>query len=193
MLHLAALILILLTFSCQSTPTFDKNVETRSIADSSTSLPLQALPLFEEPKGAFNVYFPSPPQHSTYSSEVDIGTLEMPQWVSKDASGQFYILSYVDYPKAVLKLGSAKQLLKGVEERLLSTLHARQTSRQSILLDSLHNGVAFQALAKRRHWYLNYQLYLVKNRLYQLGIHSAIGPISQQDSLDFFGSFKIVE
>ncbi|MGH1338162.1 MAG: hypothetical protein ACRBFS_18715 [Aureispira sp.] len=193
MVRFAFLFLILLGGSCQSDPEETTLANVLPVIDSVTSLSLQALPLFEEEAGHFSIYFPSPPQRSTHTSEVDIGPLKMTQWVAKDASGQFYVVSYADYPAAVLRLGSEKQLLKGVEERLLSALHAKRTSRHPLLLDSLHQGIAFQAEAKRRHWHLNYQLYLRDKRLYQLGIHSAIGPIHPQDSADFFGSFVVLE
>lgn len=190
MVPFISLVFFLVVIGCQTAPEDTTEANTSPVIDSIATLSLQALPLFEEEGGNFSIYFPAPPQRSTHTSEVDIGSLKMTQWVSKDAAGQYYVVSYADYPKAVLDLGSNKQLLKGVEERLLSGLHAKQTARSPLLLDSLHQGIAFQATAKRRHWYLNYQLYLIDKRLYQLGIHSAIGPISTQDSLDFFGSFE---
>jgi hypothetical protein len=84
-------------------------------------------------------------------------------------------------------------LLKGVKERLWSTLHAQTTQEETLSLGEKHQGIAFKAVAKRRHWHLDYHLYLVGPRLYQLGIHSDLGPIQQQDSLDFFGNFKLLE
>lgn len=160
--------------------------------DSSQALPLQDLPLFEDAIGQFSIYFPTTPKKSKQSRELDIGTLTMTQWVAQDASGQYYVVSYADYPKAVLRLGSDKQLLKGVKERLLSTLHAQTTQEEILSLDEKHQGIAFKAVAKRQHWHLDYHLYLVNQRLYQLGIHSDLGPINRQDSLDFFGNFKLL-
>lgn len=186
-------VVAVLVWSCQASPEAPVSTDLTLASDSIATLPLQALPLFEDAPGKFSIYFPTPPQRSTYNSEVDIGNVAMTQWITRDAAGQFYVLSYADYPEAVLRLGSDKQLLRGVEERLLAALHAQQPQRQALLLDSLHTGVAFYAQAKRRHWHLYYHLYLVDQRLYQLGIHSAIGPISTQDSLDFFGSFELLE
>lgn len=183
-----------LVYSCQSPPNITTTLPSHPVAiDSSKMLSPQPLPLFKAPESQFAIYFPTPPQFSTQEREVDIGTLKMNQWISQDAAGQYYIVSYADYPKAILQLGSEQQLLKGIEARLLSSLHAKQSSRQQLNLDSLHSGIAFQAQAKRQHWHLNYHLYLVDNRLYQLGIHSALGAISEQDSLDFFGSFELLE
>lgn len=195
MYFLFALTFLLLVGSCQSSPNLENSVNEKALPakDSSQTLSPKALPLFKTPEGQFAIYFPTPPQSSTQEREVDIGNLQMQQWVSKDAAGQYYVVSCADYPKAVLQLGSAQELLKGVKARLLSNLHAQQTTHQDITLDSLYNGIAFQAQAKRQHWYLNYHLYLVNNRLYQLGIHSALGTIPVQDSLDFFGSFEVVE
>ncbi|MFK7796706.1 MAG: hypothetical protein AB8E82_04575 [Aureispira sp.] len=172
------------------------NNTTPSIAqkpDSSQTLPLQELPLFDDAAGKFSIYFPTPPKKSKQSREVDIGALTMTQWVAQDNAGQYYVVSYADYPKAVLRLGSDKQLLKGIKERLLSTLHAQTTQEETLSLKEGHQGIAFKAVAKRQHWHLDYHLYLVNQRLYQLGIHSAIGPIQPQDSLDFFGNFKLME
>jgi hypothetical protein len=193
MISIVALLVALLVFGCQDAPVVEENNNIPANAgDSSFFLSPQALPLFQEPQGNFSIYFPTPPQQATRQSEVDIGQLKMQQWVAEDASGQYYVVSYADYPAAVLKLGSGQQLLEGVEAQLLAKLHAKQTSRTVLSLENEQQAIAFEAEAKRKHWHLNYQLYLIDNRLYQLGIHSALGPISTQDSLDFFGNFRVL-
>ncbi len=180
-----------LCWSCQLSPSEEEVPLSVAVLDSVSLLSPQALPLFAPPDSTFLVYFPALPQRSMHTSQVDIGTLELVQWVAADAGGASYVLSYADYPSAVLQLGSADELLQGVEQRLLKALHATTSNKRPLLLQERHQGRAFSAQAKRRHWHLQYQLYLVNNRLYQLGIHSATGPISAQDSIDFFGSFEL--
>lgn len=150
-----------------------------------------AEPTLKDSDGRFEVYFPKTPQRVVQQATVDIGTIELVQHLCQVENTQTWSVSYADYPAELLALGSGEQLLRGVYQRLLSDFNARSDGGIQWDSTTVFTDMHFKATVPRKGWHLQYYLLLQGHRLYQVGLHSAVGPISTQDSLDLFGSFGL--
>lgn len=155
--------------------------------------PKAAAPNFHHTKGRFQVYFPGTPQRLNHQRQVDIGTVELVQYCYQTTPYELWSISYADYPAALLRLGASKRLLEGVYQRLLSELHARPAGAPRWGNRSDGAELWFSATLPRQQGQAHYYLLLQEQRLYQVGLQAAGGTIGQQDSLDFFGSFGLLE
>lgn len=150
-----------------------------------------AVPNFQNSEGRFQVYFPASPQRLTPHTQVDIGTVALTQYLYQPSPYQLWSVSYADYPKALFRLGKEAELLEGVQRRLVSDLHARPQGAIQWDSTTTWTDLRFSAHMPRQDAYVHYYLLLQGQRLYQVGLHSVGAPISEQDSLDFFGSFGL--
>ena len=153
--------------------------------------PAPASPNFQNSKGRFEVYFPAPPQRLVQQQQVDIGTVELVQYLYEGGPYQTWSVSYADYPADFFRLGSREQLVKGVYQRLLSELGARLQGTMEWDTTTQWTDLRFTATVPKKDWHLQYYIMLQGRRLYQVGLQSAGRPIAPQDSLDFFGSFGL--
>lgn len=148
---------------------------------------------FVSEKGRFSILFPGKPKEHEHTTTAEIGEIKLTQFIYALNETKAWLVSYSDYPEKMIKLGNSDQLLKGIKVRLLQDLRADLVSERKIKLDSIYDGVAFVGFNEDKKLDILYQIYLVKNRVYQLSMYSSVGPFSPQDSTDFMGSFKLLK
>lgn len=184
---------VLLLGGCTSTPAPLLPLEPQPIPIVPLAPPQAAAPNFQHAKGRFQVYFPGTPQRLDDQRQVDIGTVALVQYCYQATPYVLWSVSYADYPTALLRLGSSKRLLEGVYQRLLNELHARPLGEPHWGDRSNGAELWFSAALPRQQGQAHYYLLLQDQRLYQVGLQAAGGPIGQQDSLDLFGSFGLLK
>jgi len=146
---------------------------------------------FDSKDGRFSIVFPDTPKENKHISTSEIGQIELTQYIYGKDDIHAWVASFSDYPEQMIQIGNKEQLLKGIKYRILEDLRAKVVVENKIKLEDKYDGLSFVAKAKKKDLNISYQVFLVKNRVYQLSMYSSIGPIETQDSIDFFGSFKL--
>lgn len=190
-------LLLSCTSSVDSVPELDlKEESTREIKKSAiakmTPTPQISTPPFYSKKGDFSIVFPGTPKEHQHTTTSEIGKIELTQYIYGKNDTDAWVASFSDYPKRMIQLGNTKQLLKGIKYRILEDLRATVLSEETIELEDQYDGLSFVAKTKKKDLNISYKIFLVKNRVYQLSMYSSIGAIQAQDSIEFFGSFKLV-
>lgn len=148
---------------------------------------------FISEEGGFSIQFPDEPKKHEHNTASEIGELKLTQFLYSHEGTQMWLASYCDYPKKMIQLGNHSQLLKGIKYKVVNELHASTLREDKIKFDDNYDGITFVAHADKNDLDILYHIYLVDNRVYQLSMYSSIGKFSSQDSLDFLGSFKLLE
>lgn len=180
--------------SVDSAPSIKEPTRTKVSQDKKESVapaPKARLPFHSE-KGKFSIVFPGTPKKHEHTTTSEIGKIELTQYIYGKNDTDAWVASFSDYPKRMIQLGNKTQLLKGIKYRILEDLRATVLFEEKIELDEKYDGLSFVAKAKKKDLNITYKIFLVKNRVYQLSMYSSIGPVQAQDSINFFGSFKLV-
>lgn len=179
--------------SVESAPNIKEPTRTKVSQDKKEPVapaPKATLPFHSE-KGKFSIVFPGTPKKHEHTTTSEIGKIELTQYIYGKNDTDAWVASFSDYPKRMIQLGNKTQLLKGIKYRILEDLRATVLFEEKIELDGKYDGLSFVAKAKKKDLNITYKIFLVKNRVYQLSMYSSIGPVQAQDSLNFFGSFKL--
>jgi len=102
-----------------------------------------------------------------------------------------YIIGYNDYPSAIVEAGSTAEMLAGGKEGVANSMGVTQFDlEEEVNLDG-NSGLHFKGIAGTLH--IEYQMYLVENRLYQIGVVRD-GSYVTPDRVDtFFGTFELTD
>lgn len=184
--------LLLLLVACQSSA---PEPITNAVLEQSLPLrvdSLQKKKLFVSALGGFSIDFPATPELHEYRTEIEIGALELHQYIYQEDNLKAWLVSYADYPSKMIELGSSNQLLKGIKHRFMKGLKANPTIETPFTLDHKYPGFSFVAYSKTNQLDVLYRTFLVENRVFQISMYSSIGPISSKDSSAFVGSFQLL-
>lgn len=186
-----------LCLSCTSDPVPDIKAPTRTKISQEKKEPSPApqkakLPFYSK-EGGFSIVFPDTPKEQKHTTTSEIGQIELTQYIYGKDDTHAWVASFSDYPKQMIQLGNKEQLLKGIKYRILEDLHASVLTEEKTTLDNEYDGLSFVAKAKKKDLNISYKIFLVNNRVYQLSMYSSVAPIATKDSLEFFGSFKLIK
>lgn len=147
--------------------------------------------LFVSEDGNFSIDFiganPTP-QVSTVPT--DVGDIEMVMFMYEKSVTEALMVVYSDYPSALInESNGADGLLEGAKGGALGNLGIVEAdTEEKVKLDG-HPGLRFTG--NNGQYYVSYEIYLVNNRLYQIGILRD-GSYAQKEEVDrFLGSFKL--
>ena len=141
-------------------------------------------------EGGFAVEMPGEPKQETKATETAAGPIQFHMFSVEMSSGSVaYIVSYNDYPRALVAFGTPDSLLDGVVEGAVGKGRSVKSQRNVALAG--HPGREFTAVLASGHEYAS-RVFLVKERLYQLNVVSDPGKVDEQDKLRFFDSFKLL-
>jgi len=195
MKYFALIFILCSAFSCQTPETETIKTPAGSalpITETKREPVVERTP-FVHQEGGFSIQFPDKPSKHQRKKESEIGELQLTQFIYSKDDTDIWLVSYTDYPKKMIQLGNSTQLIKGVKYKVLDDLRASVKAEDNVKLNNKYKGLTFAAHAKRKNLDFLYHIYLVKNRLYQISMYSSLGAISSQDSLDFLGSFQLVD
>lgn len=145
---------------------------------------------------AYSIDFPKQPQEMSQPQEVSqLGTLTTHLQAYEDKATQTaFLLSYTDYPVDALaelvknRPDAIANLLQDTKQGVLRSLGVAPTTETPTQIAG-HQGLEFTA--NNGALYGHYQLFLVRNRLYQLGVLRNAAPIDEQAAAAFFASFSL--
>jgi hypothetical protein len=153
---------------------------------------VQTKKLFVSTLGGFSIDFPGTPELHEHRTEIEIGAIELHQYIYQEDNLKAWLISYADYPSKMIELGSSNQLLKGIKHRFMKELKANPTTETQFTLEQKYPGFSFVAYSKTNQLDVLYRTFLVENRVFQISMYSSVGPISSKDSSAFVGSFQLL-
>ncbi|HBX50632.1 MAG: hypothetical protein A2W98_00980 [Bacteroidetes bacterium GWF2_33_38] len=128
---------------------------------------LETSNLYESIDGNFKVNFPAEPKVESQSIPTEVGNIEMVSFMYEKSATEAYMVAYSDYPSAMVEASDAKTLLEGVKSGFTGDLQVSVIEEKEIKLGE-NPGIFFKANSES--YFVVFKDYLVKNRLYQIGI-----------------------
>ncbi|MCB1172540.1 MAG: hypothetical protein KDK39_03190 [Leptospiraceae bacterium] len=114
----------------------------------------------------FSITFPGQPSENTQDVETAVGRVEMHS-VMHEAGSSAYMLAYTDYPESLVRSENASVLLQNAKDSMAGSLGTAVTYEQKITLKG-QPGLYYKAQGSG--YYLAFKIYMVNNRLYQIGL-----------------------
>jgi len=148
--------------------------------------------LYESEDGRFKINFlGGTPDVSSQAIPTELGDIEITMFLYEKSITEAYVLGYNDYPSAIVEAGSTIEMLEGGKDGVVNSMGITQFDlEEEVSLDG-HSGLHFKGVAGTLH--IEYQMYLVNNRLYQIGIVRD-GSYATQDRVDaFLGTFELTD
>ena len=148
--------------------------------------------MYESEDGRFKVNFlGGTPEITTQSVPTELGDIEITMFLYEKSITEAYIIGYNDYPSAIVEAGSTADMLAGGKEGVINSMGVTQLDLEEEVSIDGHSRLHFKGVAKTMH--IEYQMYLVENRLYQIGVIRD-GSYVTQDKVDtFFGTFELTD
>jgi hypothetical protein len=147
--------------------------------------PLASVTIEEE---LFKINFPEFPEKTEDSTDKTVEYL-----LSQKNDSVRFLLYYRDYKtESIEKFGGAEKFLQNQEKQVIEGQKFTEkdiVENRKILLNG-YPGLSLKAGAAG-NFFLVYRIYLVKNRVYQLGISSMTKYPTEKEIEDFFGSFQL--
>lgn len=146
-------------------------------------------PMYTSEEGNFKIIFPGEPTVTSETVPTDIGDIQMKMYMYEKSREEAYMVAYSDYPQEAVDAGDKKEMLQGSKEGVVGNISASVEEEKEIEIDG-NPGVYFKA--KGPVFTTVYKLYLVKNRLYQVGILKAAVYPSDAEIKAFLNSFELI-
>ena len=148
--------------------------------------------IYESEDGRFKVNFlGGTPDVSTQAIPTELGDIEITMFLYEKSITEAYIIGYNDYPSAIVEAGSTADMLAGGKEGVVNSMGITQFDLEKEVSLNGYSGLHFKGVAGSLH--IEYQMYLVENRLYQIGIVRD-GSYTTQDRVDtFLGTFELTD
>ena len=198
-LQIITCITALIIFSaCGSVDNVPAEIE--AISDPLENESLEALPeeemteavMYESEDGRFKVNFlGATPEVSSQSVPTELGEIEITMFLYEKSLTEAYIIGYNDYPSAIVEAGSTANMLAGGKEGVVNSMGVTHFDlEEEVSLDG-NSGLHFKGVAETMH--IEYQMYLVGNRLYQIGVVRDGSYVTQDRVNTFFGTFELTD
>ena len=168
------------------------------LSNLSESLPVRGLDLEPEaPRGPYHseggryqIAFPDDPQKESRAVTTDVGELTMNVASLEDANGVGYLVSYTDYPTALIEVSDKRELLEEGKNEAVRNLKLDSIERVEEINLGFDPGIDFMGFGN--NYFVQYRVYIVGNRLYQLAVMKEGEYSSAEQTESFFGSFELM-
>jgi len=140
--------------------------------------------------GRFKVNFSGTPEVSNESVPTEVGNIEMYMFMYEKSITEAEMIAYSDYPSDLVAASNTDDMLQGAKEGAVGNLGATITAEKEITYGK-YKGLEFKANSTQ--FYVNYKIFLVNNRLYQIAIMRDGSYASQENVDKFFNSFELIE
>ena len=147
--------------------------------------------VFTPPQGNFTIHFPADPELTTRMVNSDYGPLEMKQYACDLDEKQFYIIAYTDYPETLIESNKVEDLLQEGKKEALKALGIEQIAFEEPIQIGEHPGIHFRG--QNGEQYIEYRVYMVKKRLFQMTILSTGSYPTTEEIEGFMNSFTLAK
>ncbi len=139
----------------------------------------------------FSILFPGTPTEESSSNPTAFGVVDM-AWFKLEPEGEklSYGVRYDSYPPIVLALGDVSQLILARSKTLENEIQGKTVDEEDVFLDD-HTGK--QLTYELPDGKLGiYRIFLIDERMYQLGVQAAPEDASAREISTFLDSFKLL-
>jgi hypothetical protein len=148
--------------------------------------------LYQSSGEDFQLRFPGPPKVSSAMIPSPQGQIELITIAYDYSITKAYWASYSDYPTAIILSRPARQILQEARNSVVEGLG--QGTQFEVLFDSVRQQYPSQRFrARDAHFHAVYELVLVNNRLYQLGVLRDGKYPQPADVEAFFNGFVLLQ
>ncbi len=141
--------------------------------------------------GGFSMSFPGTPSQTKQSVKTPTGFVDVTVFVVEPKKGEGqYMVSYSDYPAAVLKAGTADKRLDNARDGAVFSLKGKLEEEKKIKLDDYPGR---DLLIKTEGRLVRTRIYTVKNRLYQTAVVGPAKLVQAKETVQFLDSFKLIK
>jgi|UniRef100_A0A7C5EN10 hypothetical protein len=144
---------------------------------------------FSPPEGDFTARLPGAPTKVTHRLDSPIGPLDIHVFTLERPQTTF-IVSYSDYPPQVLQHRTAEEVLAGAREGAVAKVQGRLVNENPISHNQLSGREVTIDIPDGRHQ-VRLRFFLVKNRLYQVGVATPKGRTQDPEVIRFLESFTV--
>lgn len=148
---------------------------------------------FKSEDGRFAVNFIDTPKHETQKFPSAVGEIELHMYMV-DKSDIAYIVSYNDYPEAIVKNSTTNDLLVGACNGAIANTNGKNSVIEDITLGE-HPGkyLKYDGEKDGEQYKTHQKIYLVGNRLYQVTVATHNEKEHMDDINKFVNSFKLIQ
>lgn len=145
---------------------------------------------FYSEDGNFKANFSGTPEITKEDVPSDYGNIEMFMFLYEKSITEAEMIAYSDYPSAIVEISSTDQMLQDAKGGSVNSLGAVISEEKKLTFNG-HKAIQFRA--DNSQFYVDYLIFLVNNRLYQVAIMRD-GSYATKENVDkFFNSFELVE
>ncbi|MBE2246414.1 MAG: hypothetical protein IAE67_04100 [Candidatus Competibacteraceae bacterium] len=166
-----------------------KKASDNTTSDNSSTTTSENVNKFTTEEGNFKIAFPGEPTISNEKVPTEVGDIDMHMYMYEKGYDEAYMVAFSDYPKELVDAGDKGEMLQGSKEGVVSNISAKLEDEKKIEIDG-HPGLFFKA--KGPQFATVYKLFMVNNRLYQVGILRASDYPSDADTKSFLDSFELI-
>jgi len=146
-------------------------------------------------EGNFKAMLPGEPDYSASQVDTKVGQINLHSFAVEANGGSVaYFVFYSDYPEGTEEDTDPKVLLESARDGVIGDDDSRQTREEKIDIAG-HPGLEFDFVqgngANQTYGY--WRLYMVKNRLYQIGIISIGEPAIDFKVKAIYNSFNLLK
>ena len=142
--------------------------------------------------GKYSLYMPGTPATKTQTIPSMAGPIDLHVYFF-DEHGVRYILVYNDFPATISQAAAVKTLLDSARNGAIEGFHGKLVKEDTITLTGNYPGRDIQVVSADGKRALRSRMYVVKNRLYQIGIAVPTADLSTANTLKYLDSFKAHE
>jgi hypothetical protein len=146
---------------------------------------------FSSGEGTFSILMPGTPTEKTQKVNTQAGAIDMHLFTLVQ-KGVAYLAIYNDYPEVFVQARNADKMLDGARDGAVSSIQGKLLSELIISLDK-YPGREIRIEAPDGKHTIQTRIYLVKNRLYQVGVVTPKEGSFSEDVTKFLDSFKLLE
>lgn len=144
---------------------------------------------FSSPEGGFSARLPGTPHKVTHRLESPAGLLDIHVFTLEQPKIT-YIMSYSDYPAPALKDRNPEEILTNARQGAVTRVQGRLLAEKPITHNQLSGREILIEVPDGRHE-VRLRLFLVNQRLYQVGVATPQGGTQEPEVTRFLESFRL--
>jgi hypothetical protein len=178
------ILFVLLLASCKT-----DNKASENTKDNNTNIVFQN-GIYTSEEGKFSIKFPEEPEFSEENIDTELGAIRMATYVYEANENKAFMVAYSDYPSMLMSLANKEDLLEGAKEGALASLGITNVTTEKIVEKNGNEGLYFNG-DDGDNYHIEYEMYMVENRLYQIAIIESNGKNTAKEDKEFFTSFRL--
>ncbi len=145
---------------------------------------------FVNKAGNFQILFPGQPVETFDTVATQVGMISYHTFLYEESADRAYILVYGDYPESHIAATPSDTLLENAKKGLLSGMELTLSENDKQIEIEGYPGISFAS--NNGSYFIQYRIYLVNNRLFQVGNINNFSYLPQEESNAYFSSFALL-